>query len=526
MSQKNQSVPAEMPPETVEKINPALVDPSPFQPRKTFDPAKLEELKQSVAGHGIIVPLLCRPSPGGEGRVELVDGERRLRVAVALKLALVPVIQRPMTDEQVMETQTLAFLHHADLHPMEEARAYERLMTACGHTVDAVAAKTGKARRYIVQRLKLCALAPEAEKLFVEGKLTVDTAFLVATIPAKLQPKAAGELSGKQAWDKQPMSLRQAREHVERNYRLRLADAGFSKTSATLVSAAGACSTCPKRTGNDKDLFGEVGSADLCTDPACFKEKHKQHIICLRLRLEKSGRTVLPEKDGAKLYNDYGLHYGAPYVEAEAKCYEDPKRRTFKQLLGKDAAPVVAIDRKGRAHDVIAKDRVAEALKKAGVKTERGGDSYDAAAERAKRQEQEAVDAIVRQRFQEAVCEAARDIEEPRLYRWLAAKVLDLFDYEDCNEVAAVRRYPSEDKDIAKAMQALEKAIPSMSVVEARGLVAELLASLNDKADAEMFKVNVKALEKAALAEIKVQKAEKKRPAKDAKDAKADEAKK
>lgn len=95
------------------------------QPRRYFDPQKMEQLVQSVKNHGIIEPLLIRPL---EGKYELVAGERRYRAALELKLTKVPVVIRELTDEEALQLALIENLHREDLNPVEETEGILQLI--------------------------------------------------------------------------------------------------------------------------------------------------------------------------------------------------------------------------------------------------------------------------------------------------------------------------------------------------------------------------------------------------------------
>jgi len=99
----------------------------PQQPRRYFDPDKLEQLVLSIKEHGILEPLLVRPRPGGE--YELVAGERRYRAAQKLGLAEVPVVIRKLTDEEALALSLIENLHREDLNPVEETEGILQLLS-------------------------------------------------------------------------------------------------------------------------------------------------------------------------------------------------------------------------------------------------------------------------------------------------------------------------------------------------------------------------------------------------------------
>ena len=241
--------------EGIQTIRVARIGASPTNPRKHFDQAALDELAESIRRHGVLQPILVRPNPdrmrGPREEFEIVSGERRWRAAQAAELREIPALVRELGDAEVLEIQVIENLQRADLHPLEEAEGYEALHQRHSYTVADIAAKVGKSERYVYARMKLCALCEKARKAFYAGKLTPTTALLVARIPdAGLQAKATAEITEVRWQGADPMSARQASEHIQRTYMLRLATAPFSTTDVELVPEAGPCTTCPKRTGN------------------------------------------------------------------------------------------------------------------------------------------------------------------------------------------------------------------------------------------------------------------------------------
>jgi ParB/RepB/Spo0J family partition protein len=164
----------------------ACITPSLTNPRKRFDEAQLAELTDSVKRHDVLQPILLRPN-GKEGHYELVAGERRFRAAKAAGLVDIPATVRELSDTDVLEIQVVENLQREDLHELEEAEGYEKLLK-CTHangekyTVEEIAAKVGKSRSYVFARLKLCALCPEARKAFYAGDLDASRALLIARI--------------------------------------------------------------------------------------------------------------------------------------------------------------------------------------------------------------------------------------------------------------------------------------------------------------------------------------------------------
>jgi ParB/RepB/Spo0J family partition protein len=349
------------------------IQPSKTNPRKAFDEAKLQELADSIKTHGVVQAILVRPSRTPDNTYELVAGERRWRASRLAGLAEIPATIRQLTDTEVLEIQVIENLQRNDLSELEEAEGYERLM-GCAHengeryTAEEIAAKVGKSKGYVYARLKLLSLCEEGRVALREGKMPASTALLVARIPVpKLQAKAVKEIL-EPDYEDEPMSFRDAKHHVEEHYMLRLKEAPFKPGDAKLLPEVGACTTCPNRTGNQPELFADIASADVCTDPACFDKKKKAFAERRREEAIAGGRTVITGKEAKKIMpNDYSQPRG--YVRLDAACYEDPKRRNYRQLLGKAAAEAVLLEKPGAPGEfveVLPEDQVAQALKEKG----------------------------------------------------------------------------------------------------------------------------------------------------------------
>lgn len=304
--------------------------------RKRFTDTNLAELVDSIKDVGVLQPIVVRPvdpKQTGGYEFEIVAGERRFLAAQKAGFDTLPATVTALTDSDVLRVQLIENLQREGLHELEEAEGYEELMKLDDLNADALAEKVGKSRSYIYARLKLLALCPEARKACYDGTISASIALLIARIPVPdLQAQALADIT--EDWSGDIMSFREARAHVQREFMLSLKSAPFDIKSAKLLPAAGACGPCPKRTGNQPDLFGDVKHADVCTDPACFAAKKTAQIEHLRATAEAAGRTVIAGKQAQKIMPS---RYSQPkgYVRAEDHNYDDPKHRTWKQLLGK-----------------------------------------------------------------------------------------------------------------------------------------------------------------------------------------------
>ena len=146
-----------------------LIEPSPYQPRTHFREEALAELAQSIQVSGIIQPLVLRRIGS---RYQLLAGERRWRAAQRAGLSRVPAVVREVTDEAALEITLVENIQREDLNPIEEARAYERLMSEFHLTQEEVAAKTGKDRATIGNATRLLRLEKQILDLVEDGRLS------------------------------------------------------------------------------------------------------------------------------------------------------------------------------------------------------------------------------------------------------------------------------------------------------------------------------------------------------------------
>ncbi len=166
--------------EVVRQIPVDRVRPNPHQPRKTFDPAGLEELKASILEHGVLVPILVRELADG---YELVAGERRWRASAAAQRSTIPAIVRPSTDRQSLEVAIIENLQRENLNPLEEAAGIAQLIEAHDFTQEQVAQRLGKARTTVTNALRLLTLPEGIKALLAEGRLSAGHAKALLAAP-------------------------------------------------------------------------------------------------------------------------------------------------------------------------------------------------------------------------------------------------------------------------------------------------------------------------------------------------------
>jgi ParB family chromosome partitioning protein len=183
--------------------------PSPEQPRRNFDPAKLDELADSIKVHGIIVPLVVRPRPAGG--YFLIAGERRWRAAQRAAVTEIPVVVQDVAEGEALERALVENLQRADLGPLEEAAAFQRLVDEFGLTQDQIGDRIGKDRSTIANTMRLLKLPPSVRQLVEDTQLTMGHARALLG----LETAAAIETAARKVVAKQ-MSVRATEDLVKR----------------------------------------------------------------------------------------------------------------------------------------------------------------------------------------------------------------------------------------------------------------------------------------------------------------------
>lgn len=357
--------------------------PSPTNPRKSFDPKKLEELAESIKSYGVLQPILIRKDAKKPERFEVVCGERRYRAAKQAGLDEIPVTLRELSDLDVLQIQVIENLQRDDLHPMEEADGYEQLIKQHQVSVVDIAQKVGKSAAYVYQRLKLCSLQAAIRTQFLAGEISLAIAFLIARLPMSVQATAVKEVTDRRAWGGEPMSTAQVKEHLAEHYMLELKKAPFDikivdyHIGTTLQPiGGGACGPCPKRTGNQPELFDDVKSGDVCTDPICFKAK----AAAARERKIKAaiaqGRQVIKKAEAKKLmphsYDADRLNGG--WLNLDTKFWEGGKQRTYRAVIGKECPPTTLMENphEDELVELVKAADIAHLLKKSGAELPSG----------------------------------------------------------------------------------------------------------------------------------------------------------
>jgi ParB/RepB/Spo0J family partition protein len=432
-------------------IDLSVITPSATNSRQIFNPQKMDELVASVSAKGIIQPIIVRSvekefaiEPGKRNgkpgfflidcrapgylhstvkiplaemshavgqrqvaffeteqaaldalpRFEIVAGERRYRAAQTVGLKQIPAIIRELSDAEAFDLQLIENLQRVDLDSLEEARGFRAAIDKLGYTIDSLAEKVSKSRNYIYAMLKLCDLPENAIAALQDGTISKSHAELIARLPnEKMRNAFAAEVLVPE-WDKAIMSLRKAKALQEQKYMRELKGAVFSREDPELVPAAGSCISCPKMTGNSRELFPD-GRGDMCTDTQCFTAKNRAHQKQVEAAGVASGLQMV--KSSKSLFSSWDNHLQSKdYVELGSSPVEDKKKRTFRELLADSEVKILgAVDKKGRLRKLVPRAEAEEALKAKGITLKSPSNGrFDQSAwneEQRKKKEQQAI---------------------------------------------------------------------------------------------------------------------------------------
>ena len=293
-------------------------------PRQTFDQAKLEELAESIRQHGLIQPIVVRPK---DNRFQIVAGARRYRAGVIAEKFSLPARIKELTDAQALEWQLIENSQRVDVHPYEEGQGFQRLLDLPGYDVTALVEKSGKSASHIYARLSLLQLIPTVAEAFKQERITASHANLIARLPQEHQADAFDNCWRKDWQDKEPHLLpaKHLSAWIQANLYLNLAEAPFDREDTTLKPEAGACVTCPRRSGFNISLFADV-QGDQCLDAPCFQAKVTAHIdreIAARpelVTIETGYRAPKEQRPGALQKHQYRELDIADNPDAEPPC--------------------------------------------------------------------------------------------------------------------------------------------------------------------------------------------------------------
>ncbi|MEO5758174.1 MAG: ParB/RepB/Spo0J family partition protein [Mesorhizobium sp.] len=184
------------------KVPIEFLSPNPKNPRRHFGDADLADLAQSIREHGVVQPVVARPSAAQPGRYEIIAGERRWRAAQRAGLTEIPIIVRDVNDRTALELAIIENVQRTDLNAVEEALGYQQLIDDHGYTQADLGQVIGKSRSHVANTLRLLKLPDVIRDMLVDGSLSAGHARTLVTAqdPAGLAKRIVEEgLSVRQA---------------------------------------------------------------------------------------------------------------------------------------------------------------------------------------------------------------------------------------------------------------------------------------------------------------------------------------
>jgi ParB/RepB/Spo0J family partition protein len=397
--------------------------PSATNPRKNFNPAKLQELADTIKAHGVLEPLLVRGL--GNGRYEIIAGERRWRAAEIAGLKELPCIEKVMSDQEVLEVQYIENLQRDDLTAIEEAQGFQQLVKSGAYTPEKLAAKLGKSRAHVFARLKLCKLEGPVREALEQGKIShLHAEDIAKWVPGSHQAEAIVKILEGRYGNKEPMSVRETRDFLQREYSGDLAEVPWDLKDKNLLPAAGPCSSCPKRSDNCKAEFPDLDE-NTCTDIACFQQK--------RLAFQAQALAAASKKEKAltlaqceQVFDKWGHLSGKGEFIGEKETLTQAGYRSLNQVLKKPKAEkFVAVNPDGEIVHVFKRAEIMVELKESGALSKNG--SSESKEDKAKREAKEKLDQEIavkaHKQIAAAILEAAKKLPMGKGERalWLLA---------------------------------------------------------------------------------------------------------
>lgn len=354
----------------IEKLPVMLIQPSPKNPRKTFDEAKLEELAQNIEEQGLLQPITVRKISDGEThideetgevvsvepRYEIVCGERRFRAWNLLankssKYNEIPCIIREMTDEQAFDAMITENLQRQDVDPVEEAIAFSLLLEN-GSPVEDIAVRFGKSIRFVQDRVKLKGLIPELIEMLRKDLMPISGAMLLAKLDTESQRKFLEDEIDKE----EGATLADIKDYLDNLFCV-INKAQFfddDKFSDDIP----ACSGCMNNTANHGCLFYEMkGTEQKCINRECFAKKQAEYVKYRVMKESENlvkkgepltfGKSVIvieqqnswdsnsekrAKADAIQLYNDMGFEVVTDKV-FDHKCWYNESDERIKEKL-------------------------------------------------------------------------------------------------------------------------------------------------------------------------------------------------
>lgn len=345
-------------------------------PRKRW--GDLGELGKSITAQGIVEPLIVRAHEHGTSDLyEIICGARRFRAGCDVGVNEFPAVVREISDEHVREFQIVENLQRKGLHPMEEAEGFEALM-ALGYDVETIAVRVGKTSGWVYSRRKLLNLSHEARAEFFSEKLELSVALVLGRHPQNSHGRALIGLA-------KLSTVREQIAYLQRDFARNLKGAPFDLKDGTMpkiggVEGFGDCAGCESNSNNaPRELFADFESIDragICANPECFLGKCAATTAAKLEAAKAKGAEVLTPAKARQVLVLGSSTSGSPYVKADDVIADDPKHRTWGQVirtLEKEERPALVLapddQNPGRTVELYDRKAAVKAATDAGIKS-------------------------------------------------------------------------------------------------------------------------------------------------------------
>lgn len=321
------------------------IHPSDDNPRSDIDEESVKELAESMRVYGILQPVTIRPDEehGTEASPwVMVSGHRRLLACKMLGLETIPAIIRDdISDDKAYDIMIVENLQRKDLTPLDEAVAFNELITAYpvtgyqGTTIKELAARFGKSEKYIRGRLALNKLVPELRDCLKAGSLTIGAAIYLAECTMDAQLEFLEECKPTMAENDSdtvlsPMSIADVKDFIEESS-CRIAEKSFMEDPDEKWNTAHLrkCAGCPFNSGSQGALFADMVCPGECSDESCMTDKilaYARHVIEFWMPNFKHANQLLEPGDVVLLIDKEPWFRGS-YEKQMQDCYDEIKRQ-------------------------------------------------------------------------------------------------------------------------------------------------------------------------------------------------------
>lgn len=294
---------------------------SPLNPRKTIDEGDLQDLSNNIKQQGLLQPITVRPIEVDDtnplcGEFEIICGERRYRAVSMLEEDTIPCIVREMTDEEALDAMITENLQRKDVDPIEEAFAFGQLLKT-GKTVEQIADRVGKSKRFVQERIKLDNLLPDLKKMVKDGKLHIGAAMHVCKLTEDEQRQF---LEWCDDQDQEDISRSDAEGFTDDLF-MAIDRAAWDKDFTG--SCGTTCLKCQFNNANVGCLFYEMKPHDAtCTSRERWNKKRHSWLL---KRIDDNADVLVKDGDN--------LESGKSVIVAESSQYFKDKNTDYEQVL-------------------------------------------------------------------------------------------------------------------------------------------------------------------------------------------------